>query len=559
MYEQFFQFKEKPFNMTPDPKYYYPSGKHRAAMDSLIYAVSERKGFVVVTGEIGSGKTTVCRTLLNKLGDRTTVAMINNTKLTPKQLIATILDEYEIPYNEWAPKRKLLSRLNHFLIEQLAQDHNVVLIIDEAQNLNTSCLEEVRMLSNLETEKDKLIQIILMGQPELRDTLKLESMTQFKQRVAIHYHLYPLNEDETNHYIKHRVRIARNGSGDQPCMFSDEAVTKIYEFSGGVPRIINNVCDNALLTAYANGTHTIDLKIAGEVTGEIFEAEEGFDEIDLEERQDDALNAALHLDHDFIEHLDVVQEHDDEKPSEEPVNVAAHNEAEVEEDSIDVINTSISPSIIENVDNEKLERDQLDEERNDCAIESDEDFIRAVSAIDERRPPKLRKLTQNSGKGFDVAAVVALVFILIFLIYWYASVYFDLSGFKEKVSGIITAIMNQSRNVIELVSDDEEWDLDEKIDKAIRREEVVVVTQKREEPKEIRPVKIVRVETPQEETVPVEKPSVKDVFSEMFLQGDEVLMKIPEDKRVEDIAIDFDVAETLPGVNEAEQIVESSQ
>ncbi|MCX6743256.1 MAG: AAA family ATPase [Candidatus Parcubacteria bacterium] len=192
MYEKFYGFSEKPFNTTPDSKFFFPSAKHTEALNSLIYALNERKGFVVITGEIGAGKTTVYRTMLNKLDLNTRVAVITNTHLTPKELIAETLDEFEIEY-KGGTKQKLLSQLNNYLIGQLASDMNVVLIIDEAQNLPPKVLEEVRMLSNLETEKEKLIQIVLIGQPQLRAKLENANLEQFKQRIAVYYHIYPLN------------------------------------------------------------------------------------------------------------------------------------------------------------------------------------------------------------------------------------------------------------------------------------------------------------------------------------------------------------------------------
>ena len=171
MYKKFYGFSEKPFNTTPDTKFFFPSSKHAEALDSLVYAIAERKGFVVITGEIGAGKTTVSRTLLNRLDLETKVALITNTHLTCKELIAQILEEFEVNYQP-GTKQKLLSQLNTYLIKQLANDINMVLIIDEAQNLPSKVLDEVRMLSNLETEKEKLIQIILFGQPQLKAKLE---------------------------------------------------------------------------------------------------------------------------------------------------------------------------------------------------------------------------------------------------------------------------------------------------------------------------------------------------------------------------------------------------
>ncbi|MDD5730233.1 MAG: AAA family ATPase [Candidatus Omnitrophica bacterium] len=265
MYEKFYGFAEKPFNTTPDSKFFFPSAKHTEALNSLVYAISERKGFVVITGEIGAGKTTVSRTLLNKLEVNTKVAVITNTHLTARELISEILSEFGVEYKSGS-KQKLLSQLNDFLIQQLAADINVVLIIDEAQNLTPTVLEEVRMLSNLETEKEKLIQIILMGQPQLKAKLENPKLEQFKQRIAVYYHLRPLSKNETAEYIIHRLKTVSNNGVEQ--IFSEEAIELIYNHSTGIPRIINLVCDSALLSGYIYDCKKINDKIICEVIKE---------------------------------------------------------------------------------------------------------------------------------------------------------------------------------------------------------------------------------------------------------------------------------------------------
>jgi len=265
MYENFFGFLEKPFNTTPDSKFFFPSAKHTEALNSLIYAINERKGFVVITGEIGAGKTTVTRTLLSKLDVNTRIAMITNSHVTQKELIAQILEELEVEYKTGA-KQKMLSQLNNFLIQQLSQDTNVVLIIDEAQNLTPKVLEEVRMLSNLETEKEKLIQIILVGQPELKKKLENQKLEQFKQRIAVFYHLTPLSQEETKAYIQHRLGLASGGK--EVDFFTPEAFELIYKYSKGTPRLINLVCDSALLSRYIYETKSITDKIIKEVIHE---------------------------------------------------------------------------------------------------------------------------------------------------------------------------------------------------------------------------------------------------------------------------------------------------
>jgi general secretion pathway protein A len=266
MYEKFYGFKEKPFSVTPDTKFFFPSEKHKEALDSLIYTIKERKGFAVVTGEIGSGKTTVWHTLLRHLDGETKLALITNTHLTPKQMIMAVLEDLEIPFKENWTKVKLLFALNNYLLEQASLGCNVVLVIDEAQNLNSSALEEVRMLSNLETEKEKLIQIILMGQPELRHKLALAGLTQLRQRIVVYYHLYPLSKEETKDYIAHRLKICgANGNA----VFGDSALEKIYSYCEGVPRKINIVCDRALLTGFINERLKIESDIIDEVIKEI--------------------------------------------------------------------------------------------------------------------------------------------------------------------------------------------------------------------------------------------------------------------------------------------------
>ena len=261
MYNKFYGFKESPFNLTPNSRFFFASHKHTEALDSLIYAIDQRKGFVVITGEIGSGKTTVCRTLLNKLDRHTQIALITNTHLNSKDLLMTILEEFEIDFVAGS-KSKLLSQLNSYLIEQLERNNNVVLIIDEAQNLKPSVLEEIRMLSNLETETEKLIQIILLGQPELKQKLALSSLEQLRQRVSVYFHLSPLDREDTKHYIRYRTKVA--GGSDRE-YFTPEALNVIYQFSKGVPRLINQVCDNSFLAGYVEEAQIIDERVVTEV------------------------------------------------------------------------------------------------------------------------------------------------------------------------------------------------------------------------------------------------------------------------------------------------------
>lgn len=258
MYEKYYGFTDRPFNLTPDSKFFFASSKHEEALSCLLLAISERNGFVVITGEIGSGKTTVCRTLLNRLDQATKVALVLNTHLGKKELLTTILEDLEIEYKSTS-KTHILSALNKYLIEQTSKDINVVLVIDEAQNLTPSVLEEVRMLSNLETEREKLVQIVLMGQPELKKKLALPKLEQFRQRVVFHYHLEPLNYEETADYLKHRLKTAGNVNMD---IFSQGAIDEIFKFSKGIPRLVNLACHNALISGLVCDAKHITVDIA---------------------------------------------------------------------------------------------------------------------------------------------------------------------------------------------------------------------------------------------------------------------------------------------------------
>ena len=264
MYHKFYGFKEAPFNMTPSSRFFYESGKHVEALSTLIYAIESRKGFVVITGDIGSGKTTVCRTLLNKLDARTQTALITNTHISGKDLLCAILEDLGV---EYAPgsKAQLISQLNVYLIEQLRNGHNVVIIIDEAQNLKPAVLEEVRMLSNLETESEKLIQIIFLGQPELKKKLALPQLEQLRQRIAVFYHLTPLSEEDAKKYILYRLKIASKSDRQY---FTDQALDIVYQFSKGVPRMINQICDSALLNGFIYEKEVIDHGLMEEVVKE---------------------------------------------------------------------------------------------------------------------------------------------------------------------------------------------------------------------------------------------------------------------------------------------------
>lgn len=257
MYLEYYKLQEKPFNVTSDPNFLYMSKRHKEAFTYLVYGIKERKGFIEITGEVGTGKTTLCRALLNRLDPHTKVAFIFNSDLSELQLLQAIVEDLGIKA-EKRIKIDLFSKLNSFLIEQLKIGNNVVLILDEAQNLRPKALEQMRMLSNLETEKEKLFQIILVGQPELRDKLNSPNLRQLKQRISIRYHILPLERDEIADYIKHRLYVA---GSDGSVKFTEDAIEKIYEYSNGVPRLINVVSDRALLLGFVLETYEIDDKI----------------------------------------------------------------------------------------------------------------------------------------------------------------------------------------------------------------------------------------------------------------------------------------------------------
>lgn len=254
IYQEFYGLKEAPFNVTSDPNFLFFSQHHKEAYSHFLYGLKERKGFLQITGEVGTGKTTLCRALLDSIDHNSTkTAFILNPNLSALQLLKAIVTDFGIA-SKHRTRMELMEDLNQFLIGQLTVDRNVVLIIDEAQNLSLDVLEQVRMLSNLETRKEKLIQIALVGQPQLREKLEHPSLRQLKQRIGVRYHIYPLDKEEVEHYIRHRLRVA--GSNGK-IVFAPKAIEHIYRYSGGVPRLINLVCDKALLAGYVYETYTI--------------------------------------------------------------------------------------------------------------------------------------------------------------------------------------------------------------------------------------------------------------------------------------------------------------
>ena len=257
MYLDFFQLNEFPFNVTPDPRFLFFSDRHREAFDSLLYGVEHRKGFIVLTGEVGCGKTTICRSVLNILPSATHSALILNPSLTASQLIRSILHDLNIE-PKGNDKLVHIAQLNRFLIHCLEKGENVAVIIDESQNLDPQLMEQVRMLSNLETDQHKLMQIILSGQPELKERLRQPELRQLRQRVMVHCDLAPLATVETALYIQHRLKVA--GSSDPASIFQGAAIQQIYEIASGIPRQINTLCDRALLSAYVRRDHQVMLQ-----------------------------------------------------------------------------------------------------------------------------------------------------------------------------------------------------------------------------------------------------------------------------------------------------------
>ncbi len=257
MYLSFFGLKERPFSIAPDPRYLFMSQRHKEALAHLAYGIRHGAGFVLLTGEVGTGKTTICRQILRKLPEDTRLAFILNPMLDAIELLATLCDELGVEYdnNEYSLKQ-LTDNLTRFLLQCHQDGINVVLMIDEAQNLAPEVLEQIRLLTNLETDQRKLLQIILVGQPELQELLARKDLRQLAQRVTARYHLRPLNEEETRAYIVHRLRIA----GSQYPVFSKQAIRAVFLHSEGIPRLINNLCDRAMMAAFSAENKNVNHK-----------------------------------------------------------------------------------------------------------------------------------------------------------------------------------------------------------------------------------------------------------------------------------------------------------
>jgi general secretion pathway protein A len=256
MYCSFFGLQERPFSITPDPRFLFLSQSHQEALGHLLYGIEERKGFITITGEVGTGKTLLCRALLGRLGRHVRTALIFNSFLSELDLLRSINEDFGIP-RSGATRKELIDNLNRYLIDEFSAGHNAVLIIDEAQNLAPPVLEQIRMLSNLETERGKLLQIVLVGQPELRKQLARPDLRQLNQRIALRYHIQPFNRQETADYINHRLVVAGSHG---VVKFSRRALSAIFRLSSGIPRKINLLCDRTMLAAYVHGSNRIEPK-----------------------------------------------------------------------------------------------------------------------------------------------------------------------------------------------------------------------------------------------------------------------------------------------------------
>jgi len=269
MYRQYFGFAEAPFSIAPDPHFLYLSQRHQEALAHLLYGVSGDGGFVLLTGEVGSGKTTICRCLLEQVPEHCDIAYIFNPRLTVEELLSTICAEIGIEHPAGNTSVKVyIDAINTYLLDAHAKGRHTVLIIDEAQNLSGDVLEQMRLLTNLETNQRKLLQIILIGQPELATLLARHELRQLSQRIIARYHLAPLSKPEVAAYVRHRLEVA----GGKPQLIPETLMGRLYRLSGGVPRIINVLCDRALLGAYAQGKDRVDAATLAQAAREVLPA-----------------------------------------------------------------------------------------------------------------------------------------------------------------------------------------------------------------------------------------------------------------------------------------------
>jgi len=281
MYTNYFGLKEKPFSIAPDPRYLYMSERHREALAHLLYGVSSDGCFILLTGDVGTGKTTVGRCFLAQLPENTDVAFIVNPRLTVLELLETICEEFEIPLEDGKESAKsYIDKLNIYLLEAHANGRNSALLIDEAQSLSLALLEQLRLLTNLETNQKKLLKIMLLGQSELRHKLNQKEAAQINQRITSRYHLLPLDRGNCFSYILHRLAVA----GERQKVFSKNALNRIFLFSGGIPRIINVLCDRSLLGTYVEGEYLVNAKIVDKAAREVLGDETNNRETVIEKR-----------------------------------------------------------------------------------------------------------------------------------------------------------------------------------------------------------------------------------------------------------------------------------
>lgn len=259
MYLEHYGLNEPPFDITPNPRFLFFSPKHREAFNHLLYGIRERKGFVQLTGEVGAGKTTLCRSMLEQLGSRFATALILNPVLDADQLIKAIAMEFGLTV-KGLDRLDTVALINEFLLRLVDEQKDAVLIIDEAQDLSNELLEQVRLLSNLETDDRKLLQIVLMGQPELRERLNDHRLRQLRQRITVRYHLRPLKRTEVGQYVQHRLHVS--GAKGAP-YFTAPALWRIYRYSRGIPRLVNAVCDKCLLAGFVHQTDEINFRMVG--------------------------------------------------------------------------------------------------------------------------------------------------------------------------------------------------------------------------------------------------------------------------------------------------------
>lgn len=265
MYLDYYGLTEPPFDITPNPRFLFYSAKHREAYNHLLYGIRERKGFVQLTGEVGAGKTTLCRAMLEQLNGNYSTALILNPILNADELMKAIATEFGLDVRGM-DRLDTVAAINNFLLWNVEQGKDAVLIIDEAQNLTEELLEQVRLLSNLETDNRKLLQIVLMGQPELRERLNSHNLRQLRQRITVRYHLQPLSQAEISHYILHRLQVS--GANGAP-HFTKAALWRIHHYTGGIPRLVNAVCDKALLAGFVNQRAELDYRVVGAAIREL--------------------------------------------------------------------------------------------------------------------------------------------------------------------------------------------------------------------------------------------------------------------------------------------------